>query len=98
MCCSLILKKAHIECSVNKAANFFSRSGLKVTEKVRLKISEDIRTRPTEVTTSSSDAADEEQFFFTQSHNEKETEEQILQRIKQTRKKPTDLVAEEEPS
>ena len=34
-------KRAHIAGSVNTAADFLSRFGLKVTEKVRLKIRED---------------------------------------------------------
>ena len=58
-------KIAHIAGSVNTAADFLSRLELKITEKIRLKIREDIHTTPIEVTTSSSDVADEEQFFFT---------------------------------
>ena len=56
-------KIAHIAGSVNTAADFFSRLELKVTDKIRLKIREDIHTTPIEVTTSSSDVADEEQIF-----------------------------------
>ena len=59
-------KTAHIAGSVNTGADFFSRLELKVTEKIRLKIREDIQTTPIEVTTSSSDVTDEEKFFFTQ--------------------------------
>ena len=59
-------KIAHIAGSVNTTADFFSRLELKATERVRLKIREDVQTTPIEVTTSSSDVADEEQFFFTQ--------------------------------
>ena len=44
---------AHIAGSVNTAADFRSRVKLKVTEKIRLKIREDIQTTPIEVTTSS---------------------------------------------
>ena len=58
-------KTAHIAGSVNTAADFLSRLELKVTEKIRLKIREDIHTTPFEVTTSSSDVADEKQNFFT---------------------------------
>ena len=58
-------KIGQIAGSVNTAADFLSRLELKVTEKIRLKIREDIQTTPIEVTTSSSDVADEEQFFFT---------------------------------
>ena len=54
-------KIAHITGSVNTAADFLSRLELKVTEKIRLKIREDVQTTPIEVTTSSSDIADEEQ-------------------------------------
>ena len=73
-------KIAHIAGSVNNAADFLSRLELKVTEKIRLKIWEDIQTTPIEVTTSSSDVADEEQFFFTQADNNDESEQQILER------------------
>ena len=57
---------AHNAGSVNTAADFLSRLDFKVTEKIRLKIQEDIQTTPIEVTTSSSDVADEEQFSFPQ--------------------------------
>ena len=75
-------KVAHIAGSVNTAAHFLSRLELKVTEKVRLKIREDIRKTPVKVTTSSSDVADEEQLFFTHADNSNESEEQTLQRKK----------------
>ena len=65
MCCNLTSKKAHIAGSVNTAAEFLSRLELKVTEKIRLKIREDIQTTPIEVTTSSSDVAHEEQLLLT---------------------------------
>ena len=67
-------KIAHIAGSVNTAADFLSRLELKVTEKIRLKIREDIQTTPIEVTTSSSDVADEEQFFFTHADDKNELE------------------------
>ena len=92
------LKKAHIAGSVNTAADLPSRLELKVTEKIRLKIREDVQTTPIEVTTSSSDVADEEQFFFTQIDGEDETEEQIFQQKEQSRKKTTEWVANQEPS
>ena len=76
-------KKAHITGSVNTAAEFVSRLELKVTEKIHLKIREDVQTTPIEVTTSSSDVANEEQFFFTQTGGQDETKEQILQRKEQ---------------
>ena len=78
-------KIAHIAASVNTAADFLSRLELKVTERIRLKIREDEQTTPIEVTTSSSDVADGEQFFFTQTHDQDETKERILQRKKQSR-------------
>ena len=71
-------KTAYIAGSVNTAAEFFSRLELKVTGKIRLKISEDLQTTPIVVTTSSSDVADEKQFFFTQADNTDKSEELIL--------------------
>ena len=56
------LNIAHIAGSVNTAADLLSRIELKVTERIGLKIREDVQTTPIEVTTSSSDVADEEQF------------------------------------
>ena len=76
-------KIAHIAGSVNTAADFLSRLELKVTERIRLKIREDVQKPPIEVTTSSSDVADEEQFFFTHTDDQDVTEEQILQRKEQ---------------
>ena len=78
-------KIAHIAGSVNTAADFLSRLELKVTEKIRLKIREDIQTTPIEVTTSSSDVADEEQVFFTQTDSDNESEEQTLDRKEQSK-------------
>ena len=75
-------KIAHIAGSVNTAADFLSRLEIKVTERIRLKIREDVQTTPIEVTTSSSDVADEEQFFFIETDGPDETGEQILQRKK----------------
>ena len=91
-------KVAHFAGSVNAAADFLSRLELKVTERIRLKIREDVQTTPIEVTTSSSDVADEEQFFFTQPDDQDETEEQILQRKEQSCEKPAEWVANQEPS
>ena len=89
-------KIAHIAGSVNTAADFLSRLELKVTEKIRLKIREDIQTTPIEVTTSSSDVADEEQVFFTQTDNDNESEEQTLARKKQSRQNAKQWAANEE--
>ena len=77
----------HITGSVNTAADFLTRLELKVTEKIHLKIREDVQTTPLEVSTSSSDVADEEQFFFTQADGQDETEGQILQRKEQSQEK-----------
>ena len=90
-------KIAHVAGSVNTAADFLSRLELKLTERIRLKIREDVQTTPIEVTTSSSDVADEEQFFFTHT-DDQETEEQILQRKKQSREKAAEWVVNQEPS
>ena len=77
-------KIAYIAGSVNTAADFLSRLELKVTEKIRLKIREDIHTTPIEVTNSSSDVADEERIFFTDADDGKESEEQTLERKEQS--------------
>ena len=91
-------KIAHIAGSVNTAADFLSRLDLKVTEKIHLKIREDVQTTPIEVTTSSSYVADEEQIFFTQADGQDETEKQILQRKQQSQKKAEKWVLNQEPS
>ena len=52
-------KIAHLAGSVNTTIDFLSRLGPKVTEKIRFRIREDIRTPPIELTTSSSDIADD---------------------------------------
>ena len=91
------IKLAHIAGSMNTAADFFSRLDLKVTEKIPLKIREDIITTPIEVTTSSSEVTDEEQFFFTKADNENESGEQTLKPEKQSRQHAKQCVANEEP-
>ena len=91
-------KIAHIDGSVNTAADFLSRLELKVTEKIHLKIREDVQTTAIEVSTSSSDVADEEQFFFTQPDTQDATEEQTLQRKKQSQKKAAEWVVNQELS
>ena len=89
-------KIAHIAGSVITAADFLSRLELKVTEKIRLKIREDIHTTPFEVTTSSSDVADEEQIFFTHADDSKESEEQTLERKEQSRQNAKQWAANDE--
>ena len=66
----VIFKIADIVGSVNTAAHFLSTLELKVAEKLRLKIREDIQTTPIEGTKYFSDLADEAQFFFTQADTE----------------------------
>ena len=90
-------KRAHIAGSVNTAADFISSFELKVTEKIRLKIREYIQTAPIEVTTSSSDVADEEQLFFTFADDSNESEEQTLERKKQSKQNAKQWAANEEP-
>ena len=90
-------KIAHIAGSVNTAADFLSRLELKVTEKIHLKIREDIHTTPIEVTTSSSDVADEEQIFFTHADDVKESEEQTFERKEQSQQNAKQWAANEEP-
>ena len=89
-------KIAHIAGSVNTAADFLSRLELEVTEKIRLKIREDIQTTPIEVTTSSSDVADEEQFFFTHANDNNESEEQTLERKERSKQNAKQWAANEE--
>ena len=91
-------KIAHIAGSVNTAADFLSRLELKVTEKIHLKIREDVQTTPIEVSTSSSDVADEEQFFFTQPDSQDETEQEILQRKEPSQKNAAEWVINQELS
>ena len=91
-------KIAHIAVSVNTAADFLSKLELKVTEKIRLKIREDIQTTPIEVTTSFSAVADEEKFFFTQADNNDESEEQTLERVEQSKQNAKQWAANEESS
>ena len=71
---------------------------LKVTEKIHLKIREDVQTTPIELTTSSSGVADEEQLFFTQADGQDETKEQILKRKEQPQKKAAEWVVNQEPT
>ena len=89
---------AHIAGLVNTAADLLSRIKVKIMEKTRPKIGEDVQTTPIEVTTSSADVADEEQFFMAQTDGEDETEGQTFERKEQSRKKATGLVAHEGPS
>ena len=89
-------KIAHIAGPVKTAADFLSRLELKVTEKIRLKLREDIQTTPIEVTTSSSDVADEEQFFLTQADDNGESEEQTIERTEQSKQNAMQWAMKEE--
>ena len=89
-------KVAHTACSVNTAADFLARIHLEVTEKIRLKIPEDIQTTRIEVT-SLSDVADEEQMLFTHTNTENDSEEQTFQRNEHIRYDTKGWVANEEP-
>ena len=80
-------KLAHLAGSVKKAADFLSRLEVKVTEKVRLKIREDVQTTPIAVKTATSDVADEEQFFFAQADGDNETVKQAVEKKEQSRKR-----------
>ena len=91
-------KIEHIAGSFNTAADFLSRLELEVTEKIRLKIREDIQATPIEVTTSSSDVADEEQFFFTKAEKNDESEEKTIERKEQSRQNAKQCAEKEEPS
>ena len=91
-------KKTHIAGSINTAADFLSRLELKVTEKIHLKMREDVQTTPIEVSTSSSDDADEERFSCTQTDGQDETEEQIPKRREESQKKAAEWVLNQEPS
>ena len=77
VCLQFKFKKAHVARLVNSAADFLSRLELKVTEKVRLKMWEDIQTTPIEVTTSSSDVAGT--IFLHTSRSKHESEEKTLE-------------------
>ena len=83
---------------LNTAADFLSRQEMKLTEKIRLEIREDVQTTPIEVTTSSSDVADEKQLFFTQTYGKNETEKQTLKRQEEFRKKATEWETHEKTS
>ena len=89
-------KIAHIAGSVKPAADILSRLELKVLEKMRLKIREDIQTTHIEVTTSSSDVADVEHIIFTHADDNNESEEQTLQRKEQSKQHAKQCAANEE--
>ena len=75
---------AHIPGKNNTGADYLSCMEMDPIEKLVLKIREDVETRPIEVNVQSAGVSEEEQVFFTQEDNE--TEEQIWERKKQTKK------------
>ena len=75
---------AHIPGKNNTTADYVSRMEMDPTEKLVLKIREDVETRPIEVNVQSAGVSEEEQIFFTEEDNE--TEEQIWERKKQSKK------------
>ena len=77
---------AHVAGSVNTAADFQSRLEIKPTERVQLKLRNDIKIEPVQVNIESSDVTDEEQVFFTPDDQE-EIEEEIWKRKEQSRKR-----------
>ena len=79
-------ESAHIARSVNTAVDFLSRLELKITEKIRLKIREDIQTTPIEVTITSSDVADELEIFFTHADDSNESVGQTRERKEQSKR------------
>ena len=75
---------AHIPGKNNTAADYLSRMEMDPTEKLVLKIREDVETRPIEVNVQSGGVSEEEQVFFTEEDNE--TEQQIWERKQQSKK------------
>ena len=75
---------AHIPGKNNTAADYLSRMEMDPTEKLVLKLHEDVETEPIEVHVQSAEVSEEEQIFFTEEDNE--TEEQIWERKRQSQK------------
>ena len=75
---------AHIPGKNSTAADYLSRMEMDATEKLVLKIREDVETRPIGINVQSAGVSEEEQIFFTEEDNE--TEEQIWERKKQSKK------------
>ena len=75
---------AHIPSKNNTAADYLSRMEMDPTEKLVLKIREDVETRPIEFNVQSAGVSEEEQVFFTEEDNE--TEQQIWDRKLQSKK------------
>ena len=75
---------AHIPGKNNTAADYLSRMEMDPTEKLVLKIREDVETRPIEINVQSAGVSEEEQVFFTEEDNK--TEQQIWERKQQSKK------------
>ena len=75
---------AHIPGKNNTAVDYLSRMEMDPTEKLVLKIREDVATRPIEVNVQSAGVSEEEQVFFTEEDNE--AEQQIWERKQQSKK------------
>ena len=75
---------AHIPGKNNTAADYLSRMEMDPTEKLVLKIREDVETRPIEVNVQSAGVSEEEQVFFTK--EDSETEQQLWERKQQSKK------------
>ena len=75
---------AHIPGKNNTTADYLSRMEIDPTEKLVLKIPEDVETRPIGVNVQSAGVSEEEQVFFTEKDNE--TEQQIWERKQQSKK------------
>ena len=76
---------AHIPGKNNRAADYLSRMEMDTSEKLVLKIRENVETRPIEVNVQSAGVSEEEQVFFTEEDNE--TEQQIWERKQQSKKR-----------
>ena len=74
-----IFKIANVTGSANTAADCLFKLELKVTQKIRFKIREEVKTIPIEATTSSSEISVEGQFFSEQTNGDDEMEEQTLE-------------------
>ena len=83
--------------SIRTPAYFLLRLKINVTEKIQLKVREDIQTTPIELTKSHSDVTQGEYFFSTRPDNKNETKEQTHKR-KKTQMNAANGVANQEPS
>ena len=89
---------AHIAGSINKAADYLSRLEHNLTEKIELKIRDDIQTIPYEVTLQSTGTTEEEQFYFTQDNTDEniEPEEEVWKRKEQAKQEISSKLSSQE--